>query len=101
MSVPAPSTASISTPNPTGSLPVSTPTTSVEGLVLGNPNRTLNVFAQLAALKMNVQRVLIRWVIVEHSPGASAVSGLINISCLVSRVASHSLSWLSQRQRPT
>lgn len=70
--VPAPafSTPSVSTPNPLGPSALSTTATSSEGLVLGNPNRTLNAFAQLAALRLNVQRVLIRWVILERfSPG--------------------------------
>lgn len=33
-----------------------------EALVLGNPNTTLSSFAQLAALRLDVERVLIRYV---------------------------------------
>lgn len=97
--VPALSTASVSTPDPTVSSPVSTPATSTEGLMLGNPNHTLNSFAQLAALRLNVQRVLIRWDI--SLPGLVPFQRLIIITRLVSRIASHNLSWLSQRQLPT
>lgn len=55
--VPAVSTASLSTPDPTAGL-CAGPSPG-EGLVLGNPNRTLSSFAQLAALRLGVQRVLI------------------------------------------
>lgn len=34
-----------------------------EALVLGNPNKTLNSFAQLAALHLNVDRAVIRCVL--------------------------------------
>lgn len=70
-SVPAISTESASTPIPTPSVNTAASTSAVvsqeerEGLVLGNPNRTLNAFAQLAALRLNVQRVLIRWVFID------------------------------------
>ena len=67
-SVPAISTDSVSTPNPIPTPSINTAASTSqqeegEGLVLGNPNRTLNAFAQLAALRLNVQRVLIRWVL--------------------------------------
>lgn len=55
--VPALSTASVSTPEPAPA-----GTSPSEGLVLGNPNRTLSSFAQLAALNLGVERVLIRCV---------------------------------------
>lgn len=70
-SVPAISTDSVSTPILTPSVNTAASTSAAvsqqnegEGLVLGNPNRTLNAFAQLAALRLNVQRVLIRWVLI-------------------------------------
>lgn len=55
--VPAVSTASVSTPHPAAGL--CTGPSPGEGLVLGNPNQTLNSFAQLAAMRLGVQRVLI------------------------------------------
>lgn len=69
----------LSTPVPTaGSCGSSCPPVQPEALVLGNPNRTLNAFAQLAALKLNVERVLIsvsdresQFIVAESTPTAS------------------------------
>lgn len=64
----------VATPNPAT---LSTPA-SDKGLVLGNPNRTLTSFAQLAALHLNVERVLIsvsdrdsQFVLAESTPSAT------------------------------
>lgn len=57
--VPALSTASVSTPDPAAGL--CTGPSPGEGLVLGSPNQTLNSFAQLAAMRLGVQRAMIRY----------------------------------------
>ncbi|KAE8349470.1 hypothetical protein BDV28DRAFT_60715 [Aspergillus coremiiformis] len=60
---PAPPSPSISSqpplPAPLGAASTVIPE---EALVLGNPNTTLSSFAQLGALRLDVERVLIRWV---------------------------------------
>ena len=93
-SVPAISTDSVSTPIPTPSVNTAASTSAGvsqpegEGLVLGNPNRTLNAFAQLAALRLDVQRVLIRWVFIDlhlilHEANLTSVSRIANSSLLL------------------
>ena len=94
-SVPAISTDSVSTPIPTPSVNTAASTSAGvsqqeegEGLVLGNPSRTLNAFAQLAALRLDVQRVLIRWVFIDlhlilHEANLTSVSRIANSSLLL------------------
>lgn len=74
--IPALSTTPVPTAGSCGSSfpPVQQP----EELVLGNSNRTLSAFAQLAALKLNVQRVLIsvsdresQFIVAEATPTTS------------------------------
>ena len=83
--VPAVSTASMSTPDPAAGL--CTGPSPGEGLVLGNPNRTLSSFAQLAAMRLGVQRVLIRY-------GRSSVpSAWFVLMQAVSRTATRNTPW--------
>lgn len=66
----------VATPNPVAAN-LDTPASDM-GLMLGNPNRTLTSFAQLAALHLNVERVLIsvsdrhsQFILAESTPSAA------------------------------